>query len=502
MRITYIIGNGFDLALGLNTGYRAFLKQYLEELAGQNTPALLWLGDRIKTDTETWADAEWAFGQLTGYPAQNSEHKIEIFSACLQDFKSKFIKYLKDANRDFDAHWESIKTNVRAFSDGILGLGRYLRPAYAKEWNAEFRHRPVMLDFINLNYTDTLERIIEAAVGANRVFMTEGYTATLNRNCIYIHGSLKEDRIVFGVDNDEQIADAEIRAHCNSTKRLVKGYLDLGYDAEYEALQKIDQSEWIVTMGASYGATDKKVWDRVFTKVFRNRQSKLLIIPFCRESDIAAQVDGNDFIFNWTRRVFSSLLADNRVCKEVEDRIGRETMDRVRVCKPQKVQYLGEGGFCDFLHLTALGAQSGLIRTKDQRIADMEGRKRSIYESDLPNGEVTFDYKLNAGSFVISVRGEKFDTRWSRANVDSVHAYRDGAKRLGFSARLTDISASTFDEMDLEWERRAVTVRAGDMIILQNANDRFLGLKMIEVSDGGSEMSPGRIRLRYRLYDE
>lgn len=40
------------------------------------------------------------------------------------------------------------------------------------------------------------------------------------------------------------------------------------------------------------------------------------------------------------------------------------------------------------------------------------------------------------------------------------------------------------------------------MIILQNANDRFLGLKMIEVSDGGSEMSPGRIRLEYRLYDE
>lgn len=65
MNITYIIGNGFDLGLGLKTSYRHFVNAYLymppdEAVFVSNLQCIL----RNYDAASTWADAEIEFAKL------------------------------------------------------------------------------------------------------------------------------------------------------------------------------------------------------------------------------------------------------------------------------------------------------------------------------------------------------------------------------------------------------------------------------------------------------
>ena len=65
--LTYMIGNGFDINLGLKTTYSDFRESYLiTESKNEQIDAFKSLiRKEIKGDPATWADAEMAFGKLT-----------------------------------------------------------------------------------------------------------------------------------------------------------------------------------------------------------------------------------------------------------------------------------------------------------------------------------------------------------------------------------------------------------------------------------------------------
>lgn len=506
MRITYIIGNGFDLALGLNTSYEAFRLHYVESLKGKNNAALSWFRDKIQSDKELWSDAEKAFGDLEYKGLNEKTDAQRVFENCLSDFKQQFIPFLKAANREFDKLSDEVKMLGSEFCEGVLGVGKYLRPKYKDEFYRSFEARPVLVNFINLNYTDTLEKLIEFAVDENRVFKTSvggrPITATLNKQCVYVHGSLKEDRIVFGVDNTSQIRDPKIMEHCVTNKRLVKGYLDMGYGVETDAMNLIDDSDWIVTMGVSFGDTDKKLWDRIFGVVFEKGRGKLLILPYYKETALPPLVDGNDLIFRETRKAFASLLSDKSRSDLVSSLIDQRTMDCVRVCKPGVVDGRnGDSAYCDYLHLSIIAKRVGLIKSKAELIEEEVSRIASFIDSSASTGRAAFDYKKNNGSFEFRIMGRVFDSRWSPAAHDAVHAYKDGVKQIGFSQGLNVLPADDVDVHSLNWGRRSVIVHAEDVIFLLNNDGWILGLKIKEVDDGGSEMADGRIVVDYKLYE-
>ena len=58
MNVTFLIGNGFDLNLKLNTRYSDFYKYYIE-----NDPKDL-LSKSIKDDYEMWSDLEVGLGEF------------------------------------------------------------------------------------------------------------------------------------------------------------------------------------------------------------------------------------------------------------------------------------------------------------------------------------------------------------------------------------------------------------------------------------------------------
>lgn len=61
MNIVYLIGNGFDRNLGLNTHYKSFYRYYIEQKS--ESPVINRLKSEIDSNYENWSDLEEALGK-------------------------------------------------------------------------------------------------------------------------------------------------------------------------------------------------------------------------------------------------------------------------------------------------------------------------------------------------------------------------------------------------------------------------------------------------------
>ena len=101
MNITFLIGNGFDLNLGLKTRYTDFLEHYLQDSSDD--------GDEIKAFKEDirqkeaqcasgeerlWANAELAFGRHTDDMVKQGKTAASFSKRCI-DFCTKLANYLQ-----------------------------------------------------------------------------------------------------------------------------------------------------------------------------------------------------------------------------------------------------------------------------------------------------------------------------------------------------------------------------------------------------------------------
>ena len=83
MNFTFLIGNGFDLNLGLRTDYPSFLRFYLEE---KHDNALT---NAIKNDIETWANLE---EQLGTYAGTIQEDDIDEFLSEKEELEASLVR--------------------------------------------------------------------------------------------------------------------------------------------------------------------------------------------------------------------------------------------------------------------------------------------------------------------------------------------------------------------------------------------------------------------------
>lgn len=67
MQLTYILGNGFDIAIGLSTGYSDFYKWYKKQPDESEEVSLLkeTINEEIEKGNDDWKDFEYALGQFT-----------------------------------------------------------------------------------------------------------------------------------------------------------------------------------------------------------------------------------------------------------------------------------------------------------------------------------------------------------------------------------------------------------------------------------------------------
>ena len=266
MNITFLIGNGFDLACGLRTAYTNFVDYYLM-VPSKNLNIELFK-KKIEKDLKTWADAEYAFGQYTRI---YSPERVANFQECRDDFIMQLVEYLGKQERRIDGKF--IEAAQSDFLNGLVKFDNSLTDDSTETFINLYNNCGIderTINVITFNYTNVFEKLIKA-VSSQDESEIMSFTPLLNGtrssdvlgDFIHIHGKRSNPPVIFGVDNESQIANEELKAMPKFVRSMIKPELNNGLHKNLvrRCLKILDNSSIICIYGMSIGLTDTFWWN-------------------------------------------------------------------------------------------------------------------------------------------------------------------------------------------------------------------------------------------------
>lgn len=272
MKITVLLGNGFDVSLGIKSSYGDFYKWYYDKPTDikhiqdfRNAIKEDILSD-IPDDEKTWADFELGMGK---YTENFTKETVGQFLECLDDAQENIRKYLLEQESLFDITQctdksiAALKKSIWNFYDEITDREK----AEIKSMLDNIAGQDREISFITFNYTYTLERIFKVIpedVLAKWQHSNREYAYKLNRNVLHVHGTT-ESFPVLGVNDESQIANKELLDTPQFKEMLVKAQNvhALGKLWHNQAEEEISNSRVVCILGMSLGATDAKWWRKL-----------------------------------------------------------------------------------------------------------------------------------------------------------------------------------------------------------------------------------------------
>lgn len=91
MNITFLIGNGFDVGLGMRSKFTDYFPQYIEE-SKNKSDTLSAFSKEIEANKEDWSYFEKKIGEYTD---KFTKETVREYKAQFKDFEVNFIKYLQ-----------------------------------------------------------------------------------------------------------------------------------------------------------------------------------------------------------------------------------------------------------------------------------------------------------------------------------------------------------------------------------------------------------------------
>lgn len=322
MRITYIIGNGFDQAAGLKTSYRHFYTSLLrsepayttfEEVASKRL-----IRESIRKDRagakELWKDFELGLGAFSQffhsseinntlarhaiYCPQLAEKAKEIFLNGCKYATGELRRYLQVIDNT-SQNWSLSDSGEKKFIEWITALTARLNETDKGEVEgilAAYKGDEWDICFISLNYTGLLSRCIQSLdakflLPTHQRFFCSPIKCKFDADTILMHGSI--NNFVCGVGTNSQIINTEFR-RSEITSRVVKHVLDQRNGNRYAAVKrKISSSQVIVAFGTSFGESDAILCRMIGEWLKAAPDHRLLIYYFTSEDyeDIPTRVD-------------------------------------------------------------------------------------------------------------------------------------------------------------------------------------------------------------------
>lgn len=266
--VTFLIGNGFDLNVGLDTKYTDFYKYYLPR---HNDELSTIIGENI----DTWSDLELSLGRCTGKLKDK-----EVFWKCEPVLEECLLNYLEEQMKRINIIDEQKRRNI-CYNMRYSVTNFYEKfPEKIKEYIKKIlsdESEQIEYSFITFNYTDALERCLEAAEKEDQ-FM-DGLWSEIGKRVLHIHGATKSGDIVLGVNDDSQITDREFRNNRSDRQRFIKEEIieHNGNANKERAREIIDRSSIICIFGMSIGVTDKTWWQYIGEWLKRDKDRRLII---------------------------------------------------------------------------------------------------------------------------------------------------------------------------------------------------------------------------------
>lgn len=286
MNITYIIGNGFDINIGLNTSYQQFLLNYINSKSeNENYKVIDWFKNELNDDLEKWSDAELEFGKFTSKINIDNLDSGKVFEICYKDFVESFCVFLElEQNRIEN---DRISSDIcQQFCSGIKnyykGLRRVDRENLVDHYNTVGGAEAY--NIISFNYTNIFETIYNKCQIYNIGLGLRNNNSSLKNFLMQpmnAHGTLNDNTVVFGVDNSKQILDESIFSNCHrSVKDLfVKSTADetIGELIDKSSNDILQRSNLIYIYGCSLGETDKTWWNRIIKLLKEKNEARVIM---------------------------------------------------------------------------------------------------------------------------------------------------------------------------------------------------------------------------------
>ena len=270
MVITFMIGNGFDLACGLKSSYKDVYEGYVKTQSKSELIA------KFKKDLdenwENWADFEMGMAEY----AQNFNNEAELIE-CVMDFRAFMMMHLRNEERHFLKKFASLQrkhgVEIADFvNEGFLTfyLGG-IKPLYSVYEKAKFQG-PIIYRALNFNYTKTLNAVILAI---NNLY-----------DVINIHGTLEEKNVAVGVDCINQMR-IKFELSSKGKRTFVKPCFNDEYDPKKveNAIRMIHNSTWICVFGLSLGDSDLTWRNEIVDWLRSDREHQLFVfdIDCCKK---------------------------------------------------------------------------------------------------------------------------------------------------------------------------------------------------------------------------
>ena len=273
-----MIGNGFDINIGLKTRYTEFYQHYVGKYPDDM------LAQAIGKNHIYWSDLELGLGR---YTEQIKPEEEEVFWNSEANLEQELANYL-------ESQLDLVKINdADKRTEIALEMQRSLIE-FSKELPENFKEQinnilgaireNITYSFISFNYTTVLDQCLDIA---KKIFQNSIGKRSFNGGLIYsdnigdvihIHGTT-ETEMVLGVNDEEQISNKNFSKNNFYRQLLIKEETIKRYNTvkNENAYRYIDDSIIICVFGMSIGRTDKRWWQYI-CKWLQEDDTRLLII--------------------------------------------------------------------------------------------------------------------------------------------------------------------------------------------------------------------------------
>lgn len=320
-----MVGNGFDLSLGMETDPLSFLSDFVNEHLSDSSEPAARLATKIQKDGfDKWSDYEKMLGE---YSSAFKENEAGDYLRQKAELDRYLGEWLEKKNRQFKDDFISANampclSSMASFSDKLPQLQKDLISSIRSRHSNEHWRQ----DIICFNYTDVLLRMYEKVGGKDaKLARLNGSLYSMLGDFIQPHGSLTRREIACGVDNIQQVANQSFQSNLEVQQSLIKpitiGKVFYRNDDD-RAINIIRNANIICVFGMSFGKTDTRWWKEIASGL-KSDNNKLLIIfsyGYSHAVHSFASYEKGQAI-NAVRESFYSALEDDSVSQSLNDRI-------------------------------------------------------------------------------------------------------------------------------------------------------------------------------------
>lgn len=323
MYITFLIGNGFDINIGLKTRYFDFYR-YFEKNANECNMIRNW----IKEEKYLWSDLEMRLGQKVSAVNEKSlnqfyQDKIELDELLIRYLETEQERFRITENNKSVIEEEFVRS-MKELTDGFTLVDQ----ESIKRTKDCSRNETYEYQFITFNYTDILNRIVDSCKKDNvdiGIHMNSVGNKVIDKigNVFHVHGTTMGE-VILGVNDVTQIDNEFLRSEKNFTTTFIKEQTNrfIGQQKTERASEIISRSQIICIFGMSLGSSDRMWWQKLVNWLLESSSRKLVIFWKGSEKELERAIP--------TRTILLKNRIINNFINEGKGKHSEEEIDKIQ----------------------------------------------------------------------------------------------------------------------------------------------------------------------------